>query len=119
MSLGWVIRVVLVCCVGCVAEQPIVGPTTPLPDPPPAESAPTDEASPPPLVPGEVAPLERGCLKQDDCPEGLVCVARTLRELVCVEYEPAPPRTGPKGRPVPPVGLLDGSAMRRQMGAAR
>ncbi len=64
------------------------------------------------------APMIRECLKQDDCPDGLTCVAVTLRELRCQVYEPAPPKTGTAGRPVPPVGLLDGSAMRRQMGGA-
>lgn len=59
----------------------------------------------------------RECFKQDDCPEGLSCVAITMHELRCMAYEPAPPRAGPQGRPVPPVGLLDGSALRAQMRA--
>jgi len=80
-----------------------------------------DALSPQPNPAAEVPaptelPMQRGCLKQDDCPDGLACVAVTLRDLRCMAYEPAPPRTGPRGRPVPPVGLLDGDAMRAQMG---
>jgi hypothetical protein len=73
----------------------------------PAAAPATDSAPSESRIARKAGPLERQCLKQDDCPEGLVCVAEGVRRLVCKEHEPAPPRTGPGGRPVPPVGLLD------------
>lgn len=61
------------------------------------------------LVPKAV-PMRRECTEQAECPEGLVCVAHGRRDLRCEHFEPAPPRTDAEGRPVPPVGLLDGTA---------
>jgi len=80
------------------------------------QTEPTAEAEVQPIA--KSAAMHRECMKQDDCAEGLVCVAHTIRDLRCEAYQPAPPRTGPEGRPVPPVGLLEGDALRAQMGIA-
>ncbi|MBK8480182.1 MAG: hypothetical protein IPL40_03235 [Proteobacteria bacterium] len=76
-----------------------------------------------PGAPARVARIERAsqlpagaCITQDQCPDPTVCVALTPRQIVCVD-DPRlkkPPR-GPAGQPAPPLGLLTGEALRRQV----
>lgn len=56
------------------------------------------------------------CITQDQCPDPTVCVALTPSEIVCVDDPQLkkPPR-GPAGQPAPPLGLLTGEALRRQV----
>ena len=68
-------------------------------------------------APSRSAMLDRGmCTMQSDCAEDELCIAIAPGQTEC---RPAsdfpdqhPPRVGPSGRPVPPIGLLDGQAMR-------
>jgi len=68
-------------------------------------------------APSRSSMLERGeCVMQSDCAQDELCIAVAPGQTQC---KPAsdfpdlhPERTGPEGRPVPPVGLLDGQAMR-------
>lgn len=59
---------------------------------------------------------EGACATQDDCAAEEVCVAVSPGQAECVaandvpDLRPAP--RGPLGQPPPPVGLLDGQAMR-------
>lgn len=56
------------------------------------------------------------CATQADCESGELCVATSPGEADCVAQSEVPdmraPRPGPLGQPAPPVGLLDGQAMR-------
>lgn len=56
------------------------------------------------------------CAVQSDCREDQLCVAIAPGQTECRPAgdfpDPHPPRVGPSGRPVPPIGLLDGQAMR-------
>lgn len=59
---------------------------------------------------------EGACATQDDCAAGELCVAMTPSVAECVAASDAPelqaPARGPQGQPAPPIGLLDGQAMR-------
>jgi hypothetical protein len=68
-------------------------------------------------APSRSSLLAKGaCATQDDCAADEVCVAVSPREAECVaasdvpDLQPAP--RGPLGQPAPPIGLLDGQAMR-------
>jgi hypothetical protein len=56
------------------------------------------------------------CATQADCRTGELCVATSPGEADCIAASEVPelraPRPGPLGQPAPPVGLLDGQAMR-------
>jgi hypothetical protein len=66
---------------------------------------------------------EGACATQDDCAADEVCVAVSPREAECVlasevpDMQPAP--RGPLGQPAPPIGLLDGQAMRDHAARSR
>jgi hypothetical protein len=66
---------------------------------------------------------EGACATQDDCAADEVCVAVSPRQAECVlasdvpELRPAP--RGPLGQPAPPIGLLDGQAMRDHAARSR
>lgn len=65
---------------------------------------------------------EGACATQDDCAADEVCVAVSPREAECVssdaaDVQPAP--RGPLGQPAPPIGLLDGQAMRDHAARSR
>jgi hypothetical protein len=56
------------------------------------------------------------CATQDDCAADELCVTSSPGEAECIAKNDAPelhaaPR-GPLGQPAPPIGLLDGQAMR-------
>ena len=59
---------------------------------------------------------EGTCATQADCASSEVCVATSPGEAECIERAEVPelraPRPGPLGQPAPPIGLLDGQAMR-------
>ena len=56
------------------------------------------------------------CATQADCRSGEVCVATSPADAECVAQSERPelraPRPGPLGQPAPPIGLLDGQAIR-------
>lgn len=69
-------------------------------------------------APSRASALERGlCATQDDCAAGELCVATSPGEAECIAASEVPelraPRRGPLGQPAPPIGLLDGQAMRQ------
>jgi len=56
------------------------------------------------------------CATQADCPQQHLCVATSPARAECFAASEVPelraPRPGPAGQPAPPIGLLDGQAMR-------
>lgn len=68
-------------------------------------------------APSRSSALEEGaCATQDDCAADEICVAVMPGRAECQTATDlpdlhAPPR-GPLGQPAPPIGLLDGQAMR-------
>lgn len=59
---------------------------------------------------------EGACATQDDCAADEVCVAVSPGQAECVAASDVPdlqpPPRGPLGQPAPPIGLLDGQALR-------
>jgi hypothetical protein len=68
-------------------------------------------------APSRSSMLERGqCVMQSDCPDDELCIAVAPGQTECLPASEFPDahvsRVSESGRPVPPIGLLDGQAMR-------
>lgn len=115
-NLGWVaVAVGLLGAAGCARGK---GELSVVQDLDPVQPQVTTEATPAMrAAPSRSSALADGaCATQDDCAADELCVAMSPSVAECVAASDAPeleaPPRGPQGQPAPPIGLLDGQAMR-------